>query len=263
MRSPQEATNTVEMYLRIVYECEEEGLAALRARIGERLGHRPPTVSETVARMVRNGLIILTDTRELRFTEVGRGKAVSIMRKHRVVERFLADVIGLAWDQLHPEASRWQHVISDKVERLIAGRLRPPFRCPHGAPIPGLDALGVTGSTFASDSGLLHETTLLPLPTAAGTPSVVRIERIGEALQGEPCLMRMLERASVLPGAFVTITSEAPEVVILSANGQLNLRDTSARHILVSRVPDSATVASHFTEDLDTTDPGYVISSIR
>ncbi|MFL9657050.1 metal-dependent transcriptional regulator [Streptomyces sp. PB17] len=139
MRSPQEATNTVEMYLRIVYECEEEGLAALRARIGERLGHRPPTVSETVARMVRDGLIILTDTRELRFTEVGRGKAVSVMRKHRVVERFLADVIGLAWDQLHPEASRWQHVISDKVERLIAGRLRPPFRCPHGAPIPGLE----------------------------------------------------------------------------------------------------------------------------
>ncbi|MHB1490665.1 MAG: metal-dependent transcriptional regulator, partial [Cellulomonas sp.] len=109
--------DTTEMYLRTIFEIAEEGITPLRARIAERLGHSGPTVSQTVARMERDGLVVVSGDRHLELTEDGRVKAMRVMRKHRLAERLLTDVIGLEWELVHEEACRWEHVMSDRVER--------------------------------------------------------------------------------------------------------------------------------------------------
>src|SRR5207342_1213814 len=134
--------DTTEMYLKTIFELDEEGITPLRARIAERLGHSGPTVSQTVARMERDGLIHLADDRQLQFTERGRTLATRVMRKHRLAERLLVDVIGLEWEFVHDEACRWEHVMSERVERKILAMLPDHAESPYGNPIPGLDELG-------------------------------------------------------------------------------------------------------------------------
>src|SRR4030095_2073878 len=134
--------DTTEMYLRTVYELEEEGVVPLRARIAERLKQSGPTVSQTVAPLERDGVLTVEGNRHLELTEEGRRHATSVMRKHRLAECLLIDVIGMEWEEVHIEACRWEHVMSDSVERRIAALLGGPTTCPHGNPIPGVDELG-------------------------------------------------------------------------------------------------------------------------
>src|SRR5881628_2620670 len=115
-RPVSDLIDTTEMYLRTIYELEEEGIVPLRARIAERLGQSGPTVSQTVARMERDGLLSVSGDRHLELTDLGREKATRVMRKHRLAERLLLDVIGLEWEFVHDEACRWEHVMSDRVE---------------------------------------------------------------------------------------------------------------------------------------------------
>ena len=148
--------DTTEMYLRTIYELEEENIVPLRARISERLGHSGPTVSQTIGRMERDGLVRVEDDRHLVLTIAGRTKAVGVMRKHRLAERLLADVIGLDWALVHEEACRWEHVMSEQVERRILELLEHPTHSPYGNPIPGMDEIGDRStSTSASSSGAL------------------------------------------------------------------------------------------------------------
>ena len=109
--------DTTEMYLRTILELEEEGITPMRARIAERLDHSGPTVSQTVARMEKHGLLTVEPDRHLELTDEGRKKAVEVMRKHRLAERLLSDVIGLDIEYVHDEACRWEHVMSDHVEK--------------------------------------------------------------------------------------------------------------------------------------------------
>jgi DtxR family Mn-dependent transcriptional regulator len=132
--------DTTEMYLKAIVEMEEEGVPPLRARIAERLGHSGPTVSQTVGRMERDGLLILTDTRELELTEEGREHAVAVMRRHRLAERLLVDVVGLDWAFVHEEACRWEHVMSGRVEERLTELLESPTTDPYGNPIPGTNS---------------------------------------------------------------------------------------------------------------------------
>ncbi len=134
--------DTTEMYLRTIFELEEEGIVPLRARIAERLGHSGPTVSQTVARMERDGLVAVSGDRHLELSDHGRLLATRVMRKHRLAERLLVDVIGLEWEYAHDEACRWEHVMSEKVERKILGLIGEGLESPYGNPIPGLDELG-------------------------------------------------------------------------------------------------------------------------
>ena len=135
--------DTTEMYLRTILDLEEEAIVPLRARISERLGHSGPTVSQTIARMERDGLVVVEGDRHLELTAEGRSKAMHVMRKHRLAERLLADVIGLDWEFVHDEACRWEHVMSEQVERRLIEMLGHPTESPYGNPIPGLDELGV------------------------------------------------------------------------------------------------------------------------
>jgi DtxR family transcriptional regulator, Mn-dependent transcriptional regulator len=133
--------DTQEMYLRTVFELEEEGIVPLRARIAERLAQSGPTVSETVARMERDGLLQVADHRQLALTEAGRALATGVVRKHRLAECLLFSVFKLPLAEVQIEACRWEHVISEGVERRLVQLLGHPDRCPHGNPIPGLDEL--------------------------------------------------------------------------------------------------------------------------
>src|SRR4051795_394343 len=137
-----ELIDTTEMYLRTVYELEEEGIVPLRARIAERLSQSGPTVSQTVARMERDGLVKVEGDRHLDLTDTGRSLAVRVMRKHRLAECLLVNVIGLPWEDVHVEACRWEHVMSEEVERRLVTLLDVPSTCPHGNPTPGLAELG-------------------------------------------------------------------------------------------------------------------------
>src|SRR6059058_5499332 len=142
MARVNDLVDTTEMYLRTVYELEEEGIVPLRARIAERLRQSGPTVSQTVARMERDGLVTVEGDRHLELTDEGMRLATRVMRKHRLAERLLTDVIGLDWELVHEEACRWEHVMSESVERRLIELLDHPTESPYGNPIPGLGELG-------------------------------------------------------------------------------------------------------------------------
>src|SRR5690349_1016509 len=183
--------DTTEMYLRTIFELEEEGIVPLRARIAERLHQSGPTVSQTVARMERDGLLTVEGDRHLQLSDEGRQLATAVMRKHRLAECLLVDVIGLDYPDVHEEACRWEHVMSEAVERKLLTLLGNPTVSPFGNPIPGLDALhgGATagGETAAVLEGL---TVLSRTATEDGRRVVVR--RISEQLQENPAALRVL-----------------------------------------------------------------------
>src|SRR5204862_5240228 len=133
--------DTTEMYLRTIFELEEEGIVPLRARIAERLHQSGPTVSQTVARMERDGLLSVEGDRHLQLSDEGRRLATAVMRKHRLAECLLVDIIGLDYADVHEEACRWEHVMSEAVERKLLSLLGHPTVSPFGNPIPGLELL--------------------------------------------------------------------------------------------------------------------------
>ena len=189
--------DTTEMYLRTILELEEENIVPLRARISERLGHSGPTVSQTVGRMERDGLVVVSEDRTLELTDAGRRKAVDVMRKHRLAERLLSDVIGLDWAFVHEEACRWEHVMSEQVERRLVELLGHPTESPYGNPIPGLDQLGdLPARTF--DEGVIG---LVQRLNAAGEPVEGTVRRRAEPAQVAPELLEQLRDAGVVPGA--------------------------------------------------------------
>lgn len=130
----KDLVDTTEMYLRTIYDLEEEGVVPLRARIAERLEQSGPTVSQTVARMERDGLLLVAGDRHLELTDKGRSMAVAVMRKHRLAERLLVDIIGLDWQNVHAEACRWEHVMSEDVERRLVEVLNHPTTSPTATP---------------------------------------------------------------------------------------------------------------------------------
>jgi DtxR family Mn-dependent transcriptional regulator len=189
--------DTTEMYLRTILELEEEAIVPLRARISERLGHSGPTVSQTVGRMERDGLVVVSDDRSLELTDDGRQKAVDVMRKHRLAERLLSDVIGLDWAYVHEEACRWEHVMSEQVERRLVELLGHPTESPYGNPIPGLDQLGDQPAK-QFEQGVIG---LVRRLNEAGQPITGTVRRLAEPVQVDPELLQQLKTAGVVPGA--------------------------------------------------------------
>lgn len=187
--------DTTEMYLRTVYELLEEGVQPLRARIAERLHQSGPTVSQTVARMERDGLLHVDTDRTIRLTRTGATLARDVMRKHRLAECLLTEVIGLEWEKVHDEACRWEHVISVDVEKRLVAILDSPTRSPYGNPIPGLKELGVdVEHTPFRD----HADPLADLVT--DVPQRFVLQRMSENLQADPAMLPLLAAAGLRPG---------------------------------------------------------------
>ncbi|WP_310964770.1 metal-dependent transcriptional regulator [Nocardioides terrisoli] len=223
--------DTTEMYLRTIYELVEEGIVPLRARIAERLHQSGPTVSQTVARMERDGLLTVEGDRHLQLTDSGMAAATRVMRKHRLAERLLVDVIGMDWEQVHEEACRWEHVMSEQVERRLLDLLGHPTESPYGNPIPGLSELG------ENDDGENFMEGVEPLSgLALAEPSRVRVRRISEEMQKDEDLMAALRRAGARPGEVVTVAA-GPEGIIVGSSGETTeILAEAADHIFVRRV---------------------------
>jgi DtxR family transcriptional regulator, iron-dependent repressor len=224
--------DTTEMYLRTIYELVEEGIVPLRARIAERLHQSGPTVSQTVARMERDGLVTVEGDRHLELTSEGLRLATRVMRKHRLAERLLTDVIGLDWELVHAEACRWEHVMSETVERRLVDLLDHPTESPYGNPIPGLDELGEASPV--TPEVLVGMELLADL--ASAEQSTVRVRRISEELQKDEPLMGTLRRIGVLPDKVVGVTATEAGVLVGSGGETAELDLEAAGHIFVSRV---------------------------
>jgi DtxR family Mn-dependent transcriptional regulator len=213
----------VEQYLETIYELEESGIAPLRARIVERLGVSAPSVSETVKRLEREGYLTLDGDRVMHLTDDGRRLAPAGARRHRLAERLLVDVIKVPWHQVHEEAGRLEHAISENLEQHLVRLLGDPATCPHGNPIPG--------SRNAVEVGAL-----LPLAdVAVGGRAVVR--RVDEELEADADQMYRLEELGLLPGVEVTVVGQEPVaavVVVRTAAGEGSLARSVAALLYVS-----------------------------
>ncbi len=223
--------DTTEMYLRTILELEEEGVPPLRARIAERLHQSGPTVSQTVARMERDGLLKVEGDRHLVLTEEGRVAAVAVMRKHRLAELLLVNVIGLPYEEAHEEACRWEHVMSDSVERKVYELLNKPTRSPYGNPIPGLDVLGAPDEDSTRLAVLSERNLAFP-----GLTGSVVVSRICESVQTNADVLRQLHTAGIDPGATVTVAQERDGVTIDRSGDKIRLpREVASRVFVAAR----------------------------
>ena len=253
--------DTTEMYLRTVFELEEEGIVPLRARIAERLAQSGPTVSQTVARMERDGLMHVAGDRQLALTDAGRALATKVMRKHRLAECLLVGVIQMPWEEVHIEACRWEHVISESVERRVYELLGHPDRCPHGNPIPGLAELVASAEpgkleileikempAISGISGIpvikaTHDETMIDVIRGTGGASgtiQATVTRITEQLQSDLILMLKLKRAGIQPGREVLLGAVEGGVRVCGEDGtgsaaSADLPAEIASHVFVSR----------------------------
>ena len=187
----------LEEYLEAVYELQEEGTPVIQARLAERLGHAPPSVSEMISRLRGDGFLE-AEGRSLRLTSKGRKRAESVVRKHRLAERLLTDVIGLEWHKTHLEACRWEHVISDEVEDRLVELLHHPTTCPHGNPIPG------SGAPHTRDRRLK-----VLADSAPGDQ--VRLERVTEQVEIDLESLTFLSEHGFIPGADARVASRAAD----------------------------------------------------
>ena len=190
----------LEEYLEAIHELEEEGTDVIQARLAERLGHSAPSVSEMIRRLRGDGYLEPAGTgaassKTVRLTKKGRHLAESVVRKHRLAERLLTDVIGLPWHKAHVEACRWEHVISDEVEERLVVLLDHPTTCPHGNPIPG--AGGTRTDLFA-----LSETS---------PGDNVRLERVTEMVEIDMDSLTYLSDHKFTPGAGAKVKAKAPD----------------------------------------------------
>jgi DtxR family Mn-dependent transcriptional regulator len=221
--------DTTEMYLRTILELEEEGVPALRARIAERLEQSGPTVSQTVGRMQRHGLLNVKSDRHLELTEEGRRQAVAVMRKHRLAERLLVDVIGMSYIEAHDEACKWEHVMSDSVEKRVYELLEHPTRSPYGNTIPGLKELDSAAEV------VLAERDERPMSVVA-PGSRVRVTRLCESIQTDPELLSSLHEAGIDPGAEVVVDRGDREVVIKAERETIHLAVENAAKVFAAPV---------------------------
>jgi DtxR family Mn-dependent transcriptional regulator len=193
----------LEHYLKVAYELEEEGIPVMRRRIAERLGYSAPTVTVMVRRLVAEGYFE-ADERELHLSAKGHRLAEAVVRKHRLAERLLADVIGLPWPKVHQEADLWEHVISDEAEGYIVALLGNPTTCAHGNPIPG--------------SGAVPPKTR---PLSLVEPGdQVRLERLTETVELDLATLVYLDAHGFRPGACGELKDRAPDgALTLAVNG--------------------------------------------
>ncbi|MDV2418927.1 iron dependent repressor, metal binding and dimerization domain protein [Corynebacterium tuberculostearicum] len=207
----RDLVDTTEMYLRTIYELEEEGITPLRARIAERLEQSGPTVSQTVARMERDGLLHVRTDRSLDLTEKGRDLATAVMRKHRLAERLLTDVLGLDIAKVHDEACRWEHVMSEEVEKRMVVVLDDPTRSPFGNPIPALSALGF--DIPQPDQG----TRAVDLPN--GQEVSATVIQVNEILQVDDETFKELTNAGIQVGAKVSVVNNSGTITLSTPDG--------------------------------------------
>lgn len=236
MHREDDLIDTTEMYLRCVMELEEDGVIPMRARIAGRLGQSFPTVSQTVARMQRNSLVTVAADRRIELTPEGRCAAIRVMRKHRLAECLLADVLGLDWQLVHDEACRWEHVMSEAVERRVLDILGHPAQSPYGNPIPGVGELG------DAETGASPQDTIA-LNAIPETATNVVVRRIGEPVQSDTELLTRLHSAGIGPDTAVLVSRAGGRIRIGTGQHGIEIGDAAAAHIFVTASSETGAVA--------------------
>lgn len=210
-----------EEYLEAVHELEEEGTTVIQARLADRLGHSAPAVSEMIKRLRDEGYLS-QQGRNLFLTGSGRALAESVVRKHRLAERLLTDVIGLPWENSHIEACRWEHVISDEVAERLEVLLGHPTTCPHGNPIPGTVDDRQLSALAGAEQG-----------------SRIRLERVTEEVELDQEALRYLAVHGFVPGAEAEVTARAPDGTLtldLGSDRSIALGPAMAHQLFVAAV---------------------------
>ncbi len=223
-------TPTIEDYLQTIYSLQTEGEDVISARLARWMRVTPPTAWATVHRMERDGLVEINDKKAIRLTPKGLKLAGNVARRHRISERFLADILGLGWAEVHEEAHRFEHGVSPRVEERIFTILNKPRTCPHGSPIPG------TGAKL--DPNLVPVRSLRQGDTAT-------IRFISEELEEDLELLRYLDRGNIKPGQEITVLEMVPStgVVVIDAAGRtvsLGLAVAAKIRVLPSRQSSKA-----------------------
>jgi len=183
-----------EEYCEAIWELAEDDIAVIQARIAERLEVSRPAVSEMIRKLDSEGLVESAGTK-IALTKDGKRLAEQVVRRHRLAERFLTDILHLSWAEAHQEAGKWEHVISDNVERAIDRLLGSPTTCPHGNPIPGSD----------------YDAPVTVALSSVGVGTGFVVSRIPEELEFTPGLLEFLESADVVPGSGGTVTASSPD----------------------------------------------------
>lgn len=214
-------TQGMEAYLEAVYVLEAEGDVVLSSKLADYLGVARPTVTQTVQRMTAQGLVVAGANKEIVLTEEGRERAEAIVRRHRLLERWLSDVLKLDWAEAHVEAGRLEHSISPLVEERLREQLGNPTTCPHGNVIPGSGAKLVLGTPLSDVSAPAH----------------VKVIRIVELAEEDLELLRFLHRSGIVPDALIEITrnpSSFEAGFVVSVEGQTYvLEESVAKRVLV------------------------------
>ena len=192
-----------EEYCETIFELAEDDLDVIQARIADRLEVSRPAVSEMVKRLEKEGLVT-SDDHVILLTDDGRELATSVVRRHRLAERFLTDVLGLSWTEAHHEAGRWEHVISPAVEVALDRLLGQPTTCPHGNPIPG-SSYSEPDTRHLSDVGVGESFT---------------VSRIPEELEFADGLLEFLEKSRLMPGETGSVTAAADGTVTIRISGR-------------------------------------------
>ena len=221
---PSEHHPAFEEYSETIFELEEDGIEVIQARIAERMDVSRPAVSEMVKRMSGEGLVSVDGSR-ISLTKDGRSLATTVVRRHRLAERFMTDVLKLGWADAHQEAGRWEHVISPVVEKAMIRLLDDPTTCPHGNPIPGSDYARPASARPLSDLNADEEFV---------------VERIPEELEFQEGQLDYLEQAGLLPGRTGRVLSIAPDgttTVAVDGNPVGISSFASSRIVVVDAVP--------------------------
>lgn len=216
-----ELHDTTEEYLETILAIEEEGVPPLRARLVERLELSAAAVSETVGRLASLGYVELDPDRTINLTPKGRRLATTVVRRHRLAERLLTDIIGLEWEKVHREAARWEHAISADVEEKLVELLGDPVTCPHGNPIPGAGRQASAAPT---------------VPLAQSHPGPVTVARISEKLELDDDSLRLLARARLIPGCTA--------VVLERDDGDVRVKTSAGEHAVPAAVAEQLHVAA-------------------
>jgi DtxR family Mn-dependent transcriptional regulator len=211
------ASNAVEEYLQAIYTLADENGHVVSARLAEFLGFSPPAVSEMVHKLERDGLLSLDERKEVHLTHSGQQQADSIVRRHRLAERFLVEVLGFEWWKTHEEAERLEHAMSPEMEARITTVLHDPQTCPHGNPMPGVK----------------------PIPTRAletlrpGERATVR--RIPDQFEHENGFLEYLDSLGIKPGVTLGLVEAGPGVLRIDVEGtERSVRPDSGRKIWMS-----------------------------
>ncbi|WP_395156124.1 metal-dependent transcriptional regulator [Ilumatobacter sp.] len=218
MATPGEFHPAFEEYCECIFELGEDNLQIAQVRISERLNVSRAAVSEMIKRLEAEGLVAAGGG--IRLTPEGERLGERTVRRHRLAERFLTDILQLSWADAHHEAGKWEHVMSESVERSMDELLGHPTTCPHGNPIPG---------------SAYEPAALQPLSeTEVGQVVVVR--RITEELEFEPGLLEFLEASAIQPGEAVSVTSVSPDGTLMVRVGEsfIGIAPFTGERILVS-----------------------------